>query len=262
MERRVMNRERMIGIVGGMGPEAGLDLARKILAQTCASRDQDHIALAMISAPSGIADRTAFLSGEDTENPGIAIGRVFRRLASVGAGVIGMPCNTAHSRPILRAAEAEIRDLDITFVHMIEEVYRFVRRAYPAATAIGLLSTSGTRRSGVYQDVFEAGDVRLVVPADDVQRELIQPAIYNETYGIKAAAGQVGDRARNDLRTAFQTLADRGAQAVILGCTEIPLAITEPEIAEIPVIDATLVLARALVREAAPWKLLEEGDVS
>ena len=90
----------MIGIVGGMGPYAGIDLVKKIFDLTNASSDQDHIPVAMISTPHLIEDRTKYLTGHSKNNPGIAIAEIVNKLVSQGASIIGMPCNTAHAPPI------------------------------------------------------------------------------------------------------------------------------------------------------------------
>lgn len=249
----------MIGIVGGMGPEAGLDLCRKILANTIADKDQDHIPFAMTSAPSMIEDRTDFLSGISDTNPGNTILEIIKKLVDCGADVIGMPCNTAHSPTIFNAVKEGIKDLDIRYVHLIEEVLAYSRSELKGVQKIGLLCTSGTRKSGVYEAVFSGSDFELVLADDDIQERLIQPSISDGTYGIKACSNPVSEKAREQILQAAWSLADKGAGAIILGCTEIPMVITEKEVAGIPVIDSTLVLARALIRVAAPEKLRRMG---
>ena len=93
--------ENMIGVIGGMGPYAGLDLVEKIFAETIASTDQDHVPVAMLSCPASITDRSAFLLGKSAENPANAIAEVALRLERSGAAIAGMPCNSAHARLIL-----------------------------------------------------------------------------------------------------------------------------------------------------------------
>ena len=95
---------KKIGIVGGLGPEAGVDLFRKIIQETPAKGDEDHLKVVLDSAPSEVPDRTAFLTGKTKVNPGTAIGKIICRLISADAEVIGIPCNTAHVPNILSAA--------------------------------------------------------------------------------------------------------------------------------------------------------------
>ncbi|MBT8073778.1 MAG: aspartate racemase, partial [Xanthomonadales bacterium] len=84
----------MIGIVGGVGPYAGLDLVRNIFDQTLARTDQEHLDVVMLSMPSSITDRTEYLIGQNGENPGLGIADVIKRLEAAGATVAGIPCNT------------------------------------------------------------------------------------------------------------------------------------------------------------------------
>ena len=94
------NDDAKIGIVGGAGPYAGLDLAQKILQQTRAENDQDYLPTLLISTPDQIQDRTRFLLGQSKQNPAHAISRNLRDLKTLGATVAGIPCNTAHAPAI------------------------------------------------------------------------------------------------------------------------------------------------------------------
>ena len=98
-----MNERQCIGVVGGLGPYAGLDLVRKIFDRTRADHDQDHLPVMLYSFPGDIPVRPEFLLGLTRENPGEAIGDIMARMAEAGATIIGMPCNTAHSPRILDA---------------------------------------------------------------------------------------------------------------------------------------------------------------
>ena len=89
--------QALIGVVGGMGPFAGLDLARKVFEETDARSDQEHLPLALVSLSDRISDRSAFLQGSHRNNPGPAIFESLKRLADAGATVAGMACVTAHA---------------------------------------------------------------------------------------------------------------------------------------------------------------------
>ncbi|MCA9968087.1 MAG: aspartate/glutamate racemase family protein, partial [Anaerolineales bacterium] len=84
--------EKTIGLIAGVGPFAGADLFNKILEETVAAKDQDHLTVLSLSGPSEILDRTEYLLGKVAENPGHALARQLRRLAQAGAEVIGVPC--------------------------------------------------------------------------------------------------------------------------------------------------------------------------
>ena len=117
-----MRQDERIGIVGGVGPHAGLDLTRKLFDHTRAEADQEHLPVMLYSFPDRIGERPAFLLGKTADNPGEAIGDIMAELARAGATVIGMPCNTAHSPRILDAALEKLNATGrpVRFVHMID----------------------------------------------------------------------------------------------------------------------------------------------
>ena len=248
----------MIGVVGGMGPYAGLNLVQKIFDETDAKTDQDHIPVSMLSIPHSIADRTEFLTGESPENPAIAISKVIHKLYAQGATVIGMPCNTAHADPIFNEILNRIPS-KIKLVHMIHEVAQYIKNENPSFKKIGVLSTAGTSISNVYREgLAQFGLTELRVP-NEIQKTKIDPAIYSKKYGIKAISNPVTEQAKNDLYSGIDHLIIEGAEAVILGCTEIPLAVTEQNINGVPIIDSTRVLARALILASSPNNLMKEN---
>ncbi|HID54714.1 MAG TPA: aspartate/glutamate racemase family protein [Anaerolineae bacterium] len=244
-----MNEKQMIGVVGGVGPFAGVDLLRKIAEQTEAARDQDHLPILSISHPGPIGDRTEYLLGREPVNPAYALAAQLRLLSRMGAAVAGIPCNTAHAPRIFDVIRAETADLPVRLLHMIEEVGRFLQTHYPEVERVGILSTVGTYQAEVYPQVLEKVGFTAVTPPFDQLESHIHPAIYDPGYGIKAQT-PVTERARADLLVGVAALQEAGAQAVILGCTEIPLAIPESRIGDTIMIDPTLILARALIREA------------
>lgn len=249
--------EKVIGIIGGMGPYAGLDLARKIFDHTQSTKDQDHLPVALLSYPDRIIDRSTFLFGQVQENPAYALADIARRLEAAGAVVAGMPCNTAHSPAIFDVLTDELRRTghSIRMLNMVRETARFIRDDMPGVRRIGLLSTLAVYRLGVYRRILEEEGLEPIAPEPAVQEEVVNRTIFDPAFGIKAQANPVTPRARQNLLDAIDHLAGRGAEAVILGCTELPLAITESFVDGIAVVDPTDVLARALIRETYPEKL-------
>lgn len=246
-----MDKTRIIGIVGGVGPFAGLDLQRKILEETAASTDQDHLPVISVSQPGPIPDRTEYLEGRAATNPAFPIAEQLLTLEKAGATIAAIPCNTAHAPPIWNVIRQQLAAAgsDLHLLHMMEEVVRFLREVHPSLRRIGVLSTSGTYRAAIYPTALEPAGFTPLTPEEKMQAELIHPAIYDPAYGIKAR-GAATSRSRSDLLAGAAALREAGAEAIILGCTEIPLALSEPTAADLPLIDATRVLARALVREA------------
>ncbi len=247
----------MIGIVGGMGPYAGIDLIKKIFDQTAAARDQDYLPVAMLSVPEKIPDRTDFLSGKTKENPGKPIARIINSLIEMGAELIGIACNTAHAEPIFNCIVENLKNKEDSskIVHMIEEVALYLKQNLKGVKKVGILSTSGTLLSNIYPKTLANFGIETLQLPDEIQRKFVSPAVYDPQFGIKAQPEPVSEKAESYLRIALSHLIEKEVEAVVLGCTEIPLAIREKEIDGLPVIDSAAVLAAALVKKAAPSKL-------
>ena len=123
------NRDAKIGIVGGAGPYAGLDLAQKLLQQTIAKSDQDYLPTLLISTPELIDDRTGFLLGETGKNPAYAISNNLLDLEELGATVAGIACNTAHAPEIRNVFLEELKNSEsnLKLLDMISETADFLR---------------------------------------------------------------------------------------------------------------------------------------
>jgi aspartate racemase len=246
----------MIGIVGGMGPYAGVDLVQKIFDLTKADTDQDHLSVSMLSVPKSIPDRTEFLLSKSEINPALAIADIICSLYKQGATIIGMPCNTAHAEPIFNEIVNKI-PTEVNLVHMINEAADFINEKYPSVKNVGILSTTGTFITNVYPKCLSKHGLNGIQVSEEIQNTDINPAIYNSSYGIKAHSNPVNQKAIDSLNKGVKYLIKKDAEVIILGCTEIPLALTQNEINGIPLIDSTKILARALIIESSPDKLLE-----
>lgn len=251
-----MTSARKIGIVGGVGPYAGLDLAKKIFDQTIACKDAEHLPVILISEPSEIPERTEFLLGRQPVNPAYALLERLRRLEEAGAEVAGIPCNTSHSTKIMGVLreEAAKLGLKIKLLDMAQELALHCESLGEAGRRPGVLATLGTCKAGVYQDAFKARAVACLLPSEETMRS-VHEAIYDPGFGIKAASNPPTKRARETILAAIEELAKHGASAVALCCTELPLAVPESFASGLPLVDSTLILARALVRESAPERL-------
>lgn len=245
----------MIGIIGGMGPRAGLDLAAKVVDETLAVRDQDHLDLVMLSQPARITDRTDFLLGQASVNPGHAIARIARTLAEAGASVVGIACNTAHSPAIFDVVRDVVRDEapGLRLLHMIDETVELLRAEWPSRARVGVLATPGTMRLALYQDALARRGFVALVPSPATQDHVMR-AIYSPEHGIKAHS-PVSAVARASVERAIEELIEAGSETVILGCTELPLAVPGSTFLGVPLVDPTRILARGLVRALCPARL-------
>jgi len=239
----------MIGIVGGLGPLAGIDLFRKITEQTPANIDQEHLPIILFSFPARIKDRTEYLEGKVKENPGIAIAEICIELSKAGVSVAGIPCNTAHSPEIFNCItdRLNMEGCSLKIVHMIDETIEFIKQILPKKSAIGVLGTNGTYRQKIYYNkLIEAGYIP-VVPDEHIQSELVHNSVYHPEYGIKTQSGKVTEKAKTQLYHVMDMMKEQGAKAIILGCSEIPLALSSDSYQGISLIDPTRILARALI---------------
>ena len=226
----------IIGILGGMGPAATADLYQKIIAATPATRDQDHLHVVIWADPT-VPDRTAaLLHGGEDPTPWLVRGA--RQLAAMGASLIAVPCNTAHAFfPRVRPS------VPVPFVHMMEETASAIEVREPMADRVGLLATSGTIAARLYQEALARHHIEVVLPNDEIQERCVMGAIH----AVKA--GRVGPDITAMVAEAASLLVDRGAMALITGCTELPLVFRDGD-ASVSVIDPTQVLAEAVVRRA------------
>lgn len=247
----------MIGIVGGVGPYAGIDLLKNIFDNTLAKKDQDHLDALLFSLPSKIMDRTEYLIGNIPENPGYAIAKIILDLEKSGVTVVGIPCNTAHSPGIfaLILKELNANGSQIKLLHMINETIDFIKVHYPQFSKIGVLSTTGTYKQKIYSSALESHGFIAVTPTLEMQEELVHPAIYHPEYGIKSQSNPFHPQATENLESAMDYLKENGAEAVILGCTEIPLVITTAKVNGMVTINPTNVLARKLIESIDSEKL-------
>ena len=252
-----MNERNAIGVIGGLGPYAGLDLVKKIFDETIATTDQEHLPVTLISYPGRIPDRSTYIADQQQPDPVAPLAEILRRLSAAGCSVAGMPCNTAHAPVIFDKLRQTILDegLEIDLLNMIDASGASVRRVDPHVQRVGILATTSTLENRLYDAALEAIGLEAVIPAGDFQHDVINPVIFDVDWGIKAYSNPPTERARASLLDGIRHLRQRGAQAVILGCTELPLAVPERMIDGLPIIDSTRSLARALIRATQPEKL-------
>lgn len=224
----------MIGVLGGMGPLATVDFFNKVLAATAAQCDADHIPLLIQSDPRIPPRPAAILSGGRSPLPELLAGR--DRLIALGATALAMPCNTAHfwyadlvtgcSVPFISIVDASIAELGA--------------RAKPGAR-IGIIATRATLAAKIFDAPLQlAGYIRML-PDHHTLEKLVLPGIEWVKSGNAAQGGQLIERAA-------QGLLSQGASALLLACTETPLAL---DAVQSPLrshcVDSTAALARACV---------------
>ena len=252
-----MRQERLIGIVGGLGPFAHIDFERKLLDAASeligARRDQDFPQWVLSSIPQ-TPDRTEAFLGE-ADDPTPVLLRSLERLRRAGADFAVVACNTAHL-----FLERLREESPLPIVSLIEVTADEAARIGPGGS-VGLLATSGTLRSRLYHDPLGARGLRAVSPLDledgeELQLRGVMEPIYgalvdgrHQGGGIKTDGGSPRARALLE-EAAGRLVADGGADVLVAGCTEIPLALEGAEVAGRPLLDPARLLAAAAVRYA------------
>jgi aspartate racemase len=221
---------KAIGILGGMGPAATVDLMARLIAATPVECEADHLRLFVDCNPH-VPNRNEALAGAG-EYPAEALVAMAQGLERQGADLLAIACNSAHAwAEEIRAATA------VPLVSMIDATVA----AIPAgARRIGLLAADACLHARLYQAPLEQGDREVLVPDD-------QAGFMRLIYGVKT--GSTGPEARAGMAALANGLVDRGAEVIVAACTEVPLLLSAADIA-VPLVDSTDALVRRLVAEA------------
>ncbi len=240
---------KTVGIVGGMGPYADLDVVTKIRKLRNANRDQEHISVVLVSFPNKIPDRSEFIKGYKKINPAEGIFLATQSAVKAGAEIIAIPCATAHSPKILDRFFELVKQhrLNFEFVHLIKSVGEYIEENY-LAKKIGVLSTYGAYLGGAY-DVLKDYRIDYIFPDENVIRDVLHPAIYHPEFGIKVSPTKISDFARTNVILAMKNLVDKGAEVIVLGCTELPLAFKIKSVMNVQIIDINEVLAMKILEK-------------
>lgn len=201
------HQEGVLGVLGGMGPQATNTFYQRLIDRTQAESDQEHLQV-LIWSDAKIPDRTAGILGgpQEAEKVYEALRAGAKLLEGAGCTVLAIPCNTSHY-----FADRLQGELKIPLIHMIRETVSAI--AATGKKTVGILATDGTVRTGIYQTELTAAGLTPVVPPEDLQR-VVMSIIYDE---IKK--GETGSREKFGEVDAW--LRQAGCDCAILGCTEL-----------------------------------------
>ncbi len=229
-------QEKVVGIIGGMGPEATVDLMARIIKGTPALDDIDHIRMLVDNNPKVPSRIKALIEGTG-ESAGPCLREMARKLEEWGVDFLVMPCNTAHYyHPEVQSA------VDIPVLNMIDLAARAVLHETPEIKTVGLLASTAVLNLGLYKKRFQEKGVALLAPSAQAQEGLMA-AIR------KIKTSSYGQEVLDVLQAAADDLAESGAQALLVACTELSIIghlIRTP----LKVYDSAQILAEAIVREA------------
>lgn len=225
---------KRLGILGGMGPAASAEYVKRLVEQTPASCDQEHIPFVLWNEPR-IPDRsTSMHNGDDRPLPYLLQG--IQVLKAVGCDVIVIPCNTAHFW------FDDMTKLYPRIIHIVDSVAYALRDVNVTNTTIGVMGTKATVELGLYQNRLSKSGWDCIVPSEEEMDTLVQPAINLIKSGDMSKAYDM-------FMIVIDSLIARGANAVVLGCTEIPLAVDQSRRDGIPLINSIDSLVKAAITE-------------
>jgi len=260
----LVNNLPLIGILGGVGPMAGIRLHTKIIENTKnITSDQDHLEIIHVSFSRYINDRTMFLlNNKDTNiiNPAICVRPLLQIFSNAAytfntSIVIGVCCNTFHVPEIYNQFLKDIEIMNfknnnfsghIHTLHMIDLTIEYIKYSLKI-NVVGLLSTTATRNLNLYQDIAKTKNISIIEIDSQFQDEL-HDTIFNKKDGLKVL-NKSSKRVRNLYEKYINMLKNKGCKAIILGCTEIPLVFNnnENELFEIKLIDPVKILACKMI---------------
>jgi aspartate racemase len=222
----------MLGVIGGMGPLATADFFRKLIDATPARDDDEHIPVLIHSVPQIPSRPAAILRGGPSPLPALLAAR--DRLLAAGATMLAMPCNTAHYW-----YDGLVAGCDAPFIHIVDSVAELLP---VGARELGIVATRATLRARVFEQRLSARGIALAAPDESTYDRAVQPAIEAVKRGATREGGML-------LEPVIAAALERGSTAVVLACTELPIAL---DAIESPLrarcIDSTDALARACVR--------------
>ncbi|TWT04686.1 aspartate/glutamate racemase family protein [Planomicrobium sp. CPCC 101079] len=234
--------KKILGIVGGVGPLATMFIGEMIVRRTNAASDQEHVH-SIIFNNTGIPDRTAYIMDRSKENPVPVMISDIHKLVSLGAEMIIVPCNTAHS------FHEELQNgSPVPVIHMIHETMK--RAAIEGAERVGILATTGTVTSEIYQQAAEEFGLVAVLPNDKIQAKVMS-IIYENVKAGKPA----------DMRVWADIVAFMKSQScdrIILGCTELSIIKKELDLPDF-YLDSLMVLAETAIL-ACGYKLAMQEE--
>jgi len=214
---------KKLGILGGMGPAASAEFITRIISKTPANCDQDHIPFVLWNEPR-IPDRsTSVQNGNDLPLPWLQEG--IKGLKHAGCDRIVIPCNSAHFW------YSQLSKLGVPILHIVDSVAEELENLNLSGKKIGIIGTQGTIESGLYQYHLNRLGWECIVPCKEEMVGLVTPAI-NLIKANKFREPQML------LMRAMHSLIDRGAEAIVLGCTELPLVIRLSSEEGIPIVNS------------------------
>lgn len=228
---------RTLGVIGGLGPMATAVFMQMVIEMTEAGTDQEHIEMIIYDCPS-IPDRTSYIVGQSLKNPEPYMAEVGNKLVGSGADVIAIPCVTAGY-----FYEQLSREIPIPIINVIEETAEYLVRQ--EVSTVGIMATDGTIQSGLFQRTLQSRGVKVILPEKKAQKDVMH-LIYRNVKATKPIEMERFVCVSDELR-------GKGAQVIILGCTELSMIKRDEQIGA-GYLDVMQILAKCCVEKCGILK--------
>lgn len=202
------NKNRVLGILGGLGPMSSAYFYEMLTAHTAASSDQEHIDI-VISSRSTTPDRTDYILGRSKDDPSVYMIEELKKLEAYGADVIAIPCNTAHY-----FYDKLVDTVSCEVLNMVDDTVVICQKR--GVKRLGIMATEGTVGAGIYDKVCRRHGIECVAPSAEGQKAVTR-IIYDEIKAGKPAS-------MDDIELASADLREKGCDIAVLGCTELSVA--------------------------------------
>jgi len=233
-------RQKTVGIIGGMGPEATVDLMQRVIQATPAHDDQDHLRMLVDNNPKVPSRIKALIEGAG-EDPVPVLVQMARDLERWGADFLAIPCNTAHHlHPAVQAA------VGVPVLNMIELTAGRIRQETPDVRKVGVLASTAVIRTDLYGESFARRGVEVVHPGDKSQDQVLAAIRAIKAQTFSSASLDALNRAVDDIA--------REAEVILIACTELSVIAKKLQLS-VATCDSAQVLAEAIVAEAMSAQL-------
>jgi aspartate racemase len=234
-------QEKIVGIIGGMGPDATVDILKRIIRLTPAKDDIDHIHC-IVDNNSKVPSRIKALIDGGSEPPGPHLAIMGQKLEQWGADFLIIPCNTAHYY------YQDIKDaVSIPVIHLIDVVVSKFVQSHPQLKKVGIAASTAVLLTDLYKKRFHAHGIEVLYPDDLYQQKLLDVI-------KRVKAGETVDAVTETISTIFNHITEKGAEVIIIACTELSVVCGEMPFR---MIDAAEVLAQETVDVVKRGKFIQ-----
>ena len=223
--------EKIVGILGGMGPEATVDLMQRIIRLTKALDDMDHIRCIVDNNPKIPSRIKAIIEG-DGEDPGPCMADMAKRLETWGDDFLAIACNTAH-----HYYNVVSQAVDIPIINMMDAVLDHLKKNHPDCSAVGVLASPAIRITRLYEEKFSPANIKIVYPDQKYQEML-----FNVIRQVKA--GNIGSAVYKSYTNVCNNLKNQRVGFAIIACTELSALHAQTSL---KTIDAAQILAQKII---------------